>query len=60
METIRAMIERIVLTPRREGGLGAELHGDLAQILTVAEAGSTAKTRRAAGGRSGNVLGGGL
>ena len=56
MEAIRAMIERIVLTPRPAGGLDAELHGDLAQILTIAETAQTQDARRVVGGRSGSVL----
>jgi hypothetical protein len=34
MEAIRALITKIVLTPRPEGALAAVLHGDLAQILS--------------------------
>ena len=55
MEAIRALIERIVLTPRPAGGLDAVLHGDLAQILTIAEAAQTRDARRVVGGRSGGV-----
>ena len=55
MEAIRALIERIVLTPRPAGGLDAVLHGDLAQILTIAEAAQTQDARRVVGGRSGGV-----
>ena len=36
MEIIRSMIDRIVLTPV-EDGLRAELHGDLAEIVTACE-----------------------
>ena len=57
MEAIRALIARIVLTPRPAGGLDAVLHGDLAQILTIAETAQTQDARRVAGGRSGDVLG---
>ena len=60
MEAIRALIEKIVLTPRPAGGLDAVLHGDLAQILTIAEAAQTQEARRAVGGRSGDVLSGRL
>jgi hypothetical protein len=35
MAAIRALITRIVLTPLEEGGLAADLHGDLAQILRI-------------------------
>jgi site-specific DNA recombinase len=35
MELIRSMIEKIVLTPKSEGGMAAELHGDLARILQI-------------------------
>ena len=57
MEAIRALIARIVLTPRPAGGLDAVLYGDLAQILTIAEAAQTQEARRVVGGRSGDVLG---
>ncbi|HEX6011602.1 MAG TPA: recombinase zinc beta ribbon domain-containing protein [Geminicoccaceae bacterium] len=38
MEAIRAGIAKIVLAPRPMGGMAAELHGDLAAIMTIAEA----------------------
>ena len=54
-EAIRALITKIVLTPRPEGGLVAVLHGDLAQILTIAEAAQMQEARRVVGGCSGTV-----
>ena len=39
------MIERITLTPSEEGGLAAELHGDLARILQFCEAGEHKRQR---------------
>jgi site-specific DNA recombinase len=35
-EMIRSLIEKITLTPKPEGGLTIDLHGDLAGILTIA------------------------
>jgi site-specific DNA recombinase len=38
-EALRSLIDRIELSPRKEGeGLGAVLHGDLAHILALCEA----------------------
>ena len=39
MELIRSLIDKIVLTPREEGGLDALLHGDLARILVLCSTG---------------------
>jgi hypothetical protein len=39
MEIVRSQIERITLTPNGEGGLDIQLHGDLARILEICEAG---------------------
>ncbi len=53
MELIRALIEKIVLTPREGGGVEAILHGDLARILvlcsTNAEEATPRGTARVAG-----------
>ncbi|PZU85672.1 MAG: recombinase family protein, partial [Chelatococcus sp.] len=35
METIRSMIDKIVVAPREGGGVSLELHGDLARILAI-------------------------
>ena len=35
-EMIRSLIEKITLTPKPDGGLTIDLHGDLAGILSVA------------------------
>jgi len=51
MAAIQALITRIALTPREEGGMAAELHGDLAQILLICE-GAERKNARLVGGRS--------
>ena len=51
MAAIQALITRIALTPRDEGGLAADLHGDLAQILLICEGAERTNTRLA-GGRS--------
>jgi hypothetical protein len=40
MDLIRALIEKIGLTPREEGGLDALLHGDLARILALCSMGA--------------------
>ena len=40
MALIRSLIDKIVLTPREEGGLDAVLHGDLARILALCICGS--------------------
>ncbi|WP_091136393.1 recombinase family protein [Microvirga guangxiensis] len=40
MELIRSLIDKIVLTPKEEGGLDAVLHGDLARILALCSAGA--------------------
>jgi hypothetical protein len=55
MEAIRSLIARIILTPKSEGGLAAELHGDLAQILTIAET-AGGKRERPGRGRQGRGL----
>ena len=39
MELIRTLIDKIVLTPKEEGGLEAVLHGDLARILSLCSTG---------------------
>ncbi len=38
-DQIRTLIEKVVLTPREEGGLSVDLHGDLAGILGMARNG---------------------
>lgn len=38
-DQIRTLIEKVVLTPREEGGLAVDLHGDLAGILGMARNG---------------------
>ena len=43
---IRSQIERITLTPNAEGGLEVLLHGDLARILEICEAGESGKDKR--------------
>jgi hypothetical protein len=40
MELIRSLIDKIVLTPKEEGGLEAVLHGDLARILVLCSTGA--------------------
>ena len=47
MELIRSLIERIVLTPREEGGLEAILHGDLARILVLCASGEAPEQHKA-------------
>ena len=54
MAAIQALISRIALTPRAEGGMAADLHGDLAQILLICE-GAERKNARLGGGRSADV-----
>ena len=54
MDAIRAMIARIVLTPRAAGGMEAVLEGDLARILAIC-AGAEHANARLGGGRSGAV-----
>jgi site-specific DNA recombinase len=43
---IRSQIERITLTPNAVGGLEVLLHGDLARILEICEAGESGKDKR--------------
>ena len=43
---IRGQIEKITLTPNAEGGLEVLLHGDLARILQVCEAGGGRQDKR--------------
>ena len=43
-EIIRSQIERITLTPNKEGGLEVQLYGDIAQILQFCEAGEHKNT----------------
>ena len=47
-DLIRSMIDQVVLTPNTTGGLDAALHGDIANIITVCDAGSadTAQTAK--------------
>ena len=54
MAAIQALISRINLTPHEEGGMAADLHGVLAQILLICE-GTERKNARLAGGRSCSV-----
>jgi hypothetical protein len=39
MAIVRGLIERITLTPGEDGGLAVVLHGDLARIMQLCEAG---------------------
>ena len=52
MAAIQALITRIALTPREEGGLAVDLHGDLAQILLICAGTECNNARLAGGGRS--------
>ena len=53
-ELVRSMIDRVVLTPRTAGGgLDAELHGVLANILAVC---SEANAKKPSGGPEGCQL----
>ena len=54
MDAIRAMIARIVLTPRPTGGMEVVLEGDLARILAICE-GAEHRNARLSGGRSADV-----
>ena len=57
MEAIRALIARIVLSPREGGpGLHADLHGDLARILLICAGARNENARLEGGGRSAGVL----
>lgn len=49
MESIRSMIERIVVSPRDCGGVNLELYGDLARILTVCSQNAKTPLRDEAG-----------
>jgi site-specific DNA recombinase len=50
IEILRSMMERVVVTPTKDGTLRVELHGDIAQLITVDDQiGAVApKTKRAA------------
>ena len=58
-EALRQLIARVVLTPdpAAPDGLAADLHGDLAMILTLATAASGHLRRRVSGGKNENPLG---
>jgi hypothetical protein len=45
MEIVRSQIERITLTPNDQGTLDIQLHGDLARILEICEAGERRSER---------------
>jgi hypothetical protein len=51
----RSLIDRIVLTPREEGGVNAVLHADLARILALCEAVRAALRVIGSGGGSGQA-----
>jgi hypothetical protein len=49
MELIRSLIEKVELTPRKEGGLDALLHGELARILVLCSTGKPSAGQALAG-----------
>ncbi len=59
-ETLRMLIERVVLTPdpTAPDGLAAELQGDLAEILTLAATPETGRRRVGAKNSPGRVFSG--
>ncbi len=54
IEILRSIMERVVVTPRKDGAPRVELHGDLARLITVDRPMGTAatKTKRAASGEA--------
>src|SRR5208282_2995211 len=57
IEILRSMMERVVVTPTKEGALRVELHGDIARLITADEPiGAATKAKRAASGEAARAV----
>ena len=58
VEILRSMMERVVVTPTKDGTLRVDLHGDIARLITAEEPqrAPTGKTMRAASGEAARTV----